>query len=104
MSLPGLEHGSLFCLHALTKRFAHPIHIHVVTLRCQNQWMARQDTYCGVCADNIVDFGARAVACSSFDRWSHKSCVGMLTTEYEQLTDTSLSWFCPDCGMRTIPR
>ena len=53
---------------------------------------------CGVCADEVADFGARAVACNSCDRWIHKSCVGMLTAEYEQLAETSLPWYCPDWG------
>ena len=53
---------------------------------------------CGVCADKVADFGVCAVACNSCDRWIHKSCVGMLTAEYEQLAETSLPWYCPDCG------
>ena len=37
----------------------------------------------------------RAMACN---RWIHKYWVRMLTAEYEQLAETSLSWYCPDCG------
>ena len=53
---------------------------------------------CGVCEEEVEDFGARAVACNSCDRWIHKSCVGMLTAEYDQLAETSQPWFCPECG------
>ena len=53
---------------------------------------------CGVCEEEVVDFGARAVACNSCDIWIHKSCVGMLMAEYDQLAETSQPWFCPDCG------
>ena len=31
-------------------------------------------------------------------RWIHKSCVGMLTAEYNDLANTSTPWYCPDCG------
>ena len=54
---------------------------------------------CDVCTEEVVDFGAHAVACNSCDRWIHKSCIGMLTAEYEELAGSSiLPWFCPDCG------
>ena len=53
---------------------------------------------CGVCEEEVEDFGARAVACNSCDRWIHKSCVGMLTAEYDQLAETSQPWLCPECG------
>ena len=53
---------------------------------------------CGVCEEEVVDFDARADACNSCDRWIRKSCVGMLTAEYDQLAETSQPWFCPDCG------
>ena len=31
------------------------------------------------------DFSARALCCTKCDGWLHKSCVGMLTAEYEVL-------------------
>ena len=34
---------------------------------------------CGVRTQEVIDFGALAVACNTCDRWIHKSCVGMLT-------------------------
>ena len=46
----------------------------------------------------VMDFGARAVACNTCDRWIHKSCVGMLTEEYETLAESSMPWYCPDCS------
>lgn len=53
---------------------------------------------CEACEEEVVDFGARAVACNSCDRWIHKSYVGMLTAEYDQLAETSQPWFCLDRG------
>ena len=53
---------------------------------------------CGVCTQEVIDFGARAVACNTCDRWIHKLCVGMLTEEYETLAESSMPWYCPDCG------
>ena len=37
-------------------------------------------------------------ACNSCHRLIHKSCVAMLTAEYDQLANTFLPWFCLDCG------
>ena len=34
-------------------------------------------------ADEMADVGARATACSSYDRWINKSCVGILIAEYD---------------------
>ena len=45
------------------------------------------------------DFSARALCCTKCDGWLHKSCVGMLTAEYEVLeANISSPWYCPDCG------
>lgn len=51
---------------------------------------------CVVCTVEIEGFGARAIACNICDRWIHKSCVGMLTAEYDELADSSLPWFWPE--------
>ena len=45
------------------------------------------------------DFSARALCCTKCDGWLHKSCVGMLTAEYEVLeANISSPWYCPICG------
>ena len=57
-----------------------------------------QGYLCDECSDEVEDFGARAIACNSCDRWIHKSCAGMLTAEYDLLANSSAPWCCPDCG------
>lgn len=46
----------------------------------------------------VEDFGTRTLACNTCDQWSHKSCVGMDTSLFEHLANSSDPWFCTKCG------
>ena len=55
---------------------------------------------CGVCDIEVEHFCARDLCCNSCDKWIQKSCVGMLTVDYEEHeANRSAPWLCPDYGL-----
>ena len=49
---------------------------------------------CGVCAYACK---TGAIACNECEQWIHKECVGMSTSLYTRLGDSSDPWYCPSC-------
>ena len=54
---------------------------------------------CGFC-DLQVSWSHRAVCCDECDIWYHKSCVSMLSREYEEIED--VSWNCIKCKSQNV--
>ena len=42
----------------------------------------------------------RALCCDDCDKWAHKDCVGITSSMYVALGDSSDPWFCPTCNSR----
>ena len=49
---------------------------------------------CGVCSYACK---TGVIACDECDQWLHKECVGMSTTLFTRLGDSSDPWICPQC-------
>ena len=52
---------------------------------------------CGVCS-KACKWGQRAIACDECDQWFHLACMGMNSSIYEHLGNTSVSWYCASCN------
>ena len=52
---------------------------------------------CGVC-NKACKWGQKAIACDECDQWYHVACMGMNSSTYEHLGNTSVSWYCTTCN------
>ena len=50
---------------------------------------------CGICSRACK---MQCIACDECDQWIHKSCIGMSSTEFTRLGDSSETWKCPKCN------
>ena len=51
---------------------------------------------CGTCK-KACRWGQKAIACDNCDQWFHTSCMGMSSSRYEYLANTSISLICTAC-------
>ena len=54
---------------------------------------------CTVCKKACKD---GTIACDNCDKWTHKSCIGMSTTLFNDLNNTDSPWTCPSCSKPNI--
>jgi hypothetical protein len=38
-----------------------------------------------------------SIACDDCDKWTHRQCIGMSTTEFSKLGNSEETWTCPSC-------
>lgn len=50
---------------------------------------------CGICKKACK---LQSIACDECDQWLHKICIGMSTTEFSRLGNSSDTWKCPNCA------
>ncbi|VDI67772.1 Hypothetical predicted protein [Mytilus galloprovincialis] len=39
-----------------------------------------------------------SIACDDCDKWTHRNCIGMSTTEFSNLGKSEDTWTCPSCS------
>ena len=39
-----------------------------------------------------------SIACDDCDKWTHRNCIGMSTTEFSNLVKSEETWTCPSCS------
>ena len=39
-----------------------------------------------------------SIACDDGDKWTHRNCIGMSTTEFSNLGKSDETWTCPSCS------
>jgi hypothetical protein len=52
---------------------------------------------CGVCS-MACRWNQKALACDDCDQWFHTSCMGVSHSAYDNLANTSVSWYCTNCN------
>ena len=40
-----------------------------------------------------------SIACDDCDKWTHRKCIGMSTTEFSNLGKSDETWTCPSCSL-----
>ena len=53
---------------------------------------------CKICSSKVKDTEP-AVLCDLCEKWIHTHCASIGETQYENLTENPLPWYCPYCIM-----
>ena len=56
---------------------------------------------CGLC-NHEVTWNADALQCDGCDKWLHKTCIGIESSDYAKLGGCTTCWICGECGLRNI--
>ena len=52
---------------------------------------------CGVFS-KACRWNQKALACDDCDQWFHTACMGVSNSAYDNLANTSVSWYCTNCN------
>ena len=53
---------------------------------------------CGVCS-RACKWNQNCIVCDNCETWLHKQCIGMSSTVFNQLANSSCTWICNSCGL-----
>jgi hypothetical protein len=51
----------------------------------------------GIDASLMLSTNKDSIACDDCDKWTHRQCIGMSTTEFSKLGNSEETWTCPSC-------